>query len=402
MGQYSLATANDLFKETYTKLSDNTYNSANVLLARTKKSYNFTGKKQNVAVPLSFSGGVGSGSLPTPNVANYDDAEITSKKMYSVIEIDRESIKAASDDKGAFVRLTKHSVQKGVESWMRNMSRALFHDGSGSLGVSTAANAGGSAAAPTVIISVATFKEANFEEKDYINIDSVANPYAVGNVWEITAVDPATRVITLARISGAVDLTGDAGAKTLYMQNSKDNDPEGLKGVLSAVASTKYAIPIARRWKSYQIAAGGAGLTTDYMNQAMLGVEKQCGKVPNLIITSYTQFRKLLNLLEDQKQYIVEPRSNDLKGKISFKGIEFMSTMGAVGVFPERFAADDEMYFLNDNYIEIFHRPDFGWFEDDGTVFLRGLTDSYGARYGGYLQMYAPPAFHGFMNGLAT
>jgi len=403
MAQFNLTTATNLFKIKYGKLSENTYNSANVLLGRVKKSFDFTGKRMDIAVPTSFAGGVGSGSLPTPNYAAIQDAQITAKKMYSVIQIDRESIKAASNNEGAFVELTKFSVQKGVESWMRNMSRALFNDGSGSLGVSTAAVATGSAASPVVTISAASWKEANFEEKDYIMIDSVANPYSVSNVWEIVSVAPASRQVTLSRISGSVDLTADAGAKTLIMQNSQNNDPSGLKGVLDATSGSLYGVSVARRWQATQLAAGGAGLTTDLMNQQMLEIQRKCGKVPNLIMTSFTQYRKLLNVLEDQKQYIVEPRSPELQGKVSFKGVEFMSSAGPVGVFPERFIEDDRMYFLNDNFIEIKHRPDFGWFDDDGSVFLRTASqDAYEARYGGYLEAYIVPSFHGVISGLAT
>lgn len=403
MAQFNLTTATNLFKIKYGKLSENTYNSANVLLGRVKKSFDFTGKRMDIAVPTSFAGGVGSGSLPTPNYAAIQDAQITAKKMYSVIQIDRESIKAASNNEGAFVELTKFSVQKGVESWMRNMSRALFNDGSGSLGVSTAAVATGSAASPVVTISAASWKEANFEEKDYIMIDSVANPYSVSNVWEIVSVDPASRQVTLSRISGSVNLTTDAGAKTLIMQNSQNNDPSGLKGVLDATGGSLYGVSVARRWQATQLAAGGAGLTTDLMNQQMLEIQRKCGKVPNLIMTSFTQYRKLLNVLEDQKQYIVEPRSPELQGKVSFKGVEFMSSAGPVGVFPERFIEDDRMYFLNDNFIEIKHRPDFGWFDDDGSVFLRTASqDAYEARYGGYLEAYIVPSFHGVISGLAT
>lgn len=411
MAQFSLSTASNLFKIKYGKLSENTYNSANVLLGRVKKDFNFTGKRMDIAVPTSFAGGVGSGSLPTANYAAIQDAVIQSKKMYSVIQIDRESIKAASNNEGAFVELTKFSVQKGVESWMRNMSRALFNGtttfqvgtGNGHLGTTTAAAAGGSAAAPTVVISAATWKEANFEEKDYINIDSAANPYSTSAVWEITAVDPSTRTISLARISGSVDLTADAGAKILIMQNSKANDPTGLKEVLDATSGSLYGISVGRRWQAgSQIAAGGAGLTTDLMNQVMLEVQRKSGKVPNLIMCSFTQYRKLLNVLEDQKQYIVEPRSPELVGKVSFRGVEFMSSAGPVGVFPERFIEDDRMYFLNDNYIQIHHRPDFGWFDDDGSVFLRTSEDAYEARYGGYLETYVVPPFHGVISGLAV
>ena len=397
MAQFSLTTASNLFKIKYGKLSENTYNSANVLLGRVKKDFNFTGKRMDIAVPTSFAGGVGSGSLPTPNYAAIQDAVITSKKMYSVIQIDRESIKAASQNEGAFVELTKFSVQKGVESWMRNMSRALFNDATGSLG-QFSGSATGTASAPVLTITSASWKEANFEEKDYINVNSLSS------VWEITAVDPSTRTVTLARISGSDDLTSiGAGTHTVYMQNSKDADPSGLKGVLDATSGSLYTISVGRRWQAgAQVAAGGAGLTTDLMNQVMLEVQRKSGKVPNLIMCSFTQYRKLLNVLEDQKQYIVEPRSPELMGKVSFRGVEFMSSAGPVGVFPERFIEDDRMYFLNDNFIQIHHRPDFGWFDDDGSVFLRTSGDAYEARYGGYLETYIVPPFHGVISGLAT
>lgn len=397
MAQFSLTTASNLFKIKYGKLSENTYNSANVLLARVKKSYDFTGKRMDIAVPTSFAGGVGSGTLPTPNYAAVQDAQITAKKMYSVIQIDRESIKAASNNEGAFVELTKFSVQKGVEAFMRNMSRALFNDGTGSLG-QFSGNAGGSASAPVLTITAASWKEANWEEKDYININSLSS------VFEISAVNPATREVTLARISGSDDLTSiGAGTHTAYMQNSKDNDPSGLKGVLDKTSGSLYSVTVGRRWQATQVAAGGAGLTPDLMNQTMLEIQRKSGKVPNLILTSFTQYRKLLNVLEDQKQYIVEPRSPELQGKVSFRGVEFMSSAGPVPVLPERFMEEDRMYMLNDNFIEIKHRPDFGWFDDDGSVFLRTATqDAYEARFGGYMEHYVVPPFHGVISGLAT
>lgn len=402
---FNLTSATNLFKIKYGKLSDNVYNSANVLLGRVKKEYNFTGKRMDIAVPTSFAGGVGSGSLPTANSASYEDAQISAKKMYSVIEIDREAIKAAENDEGAFVRLTKHSVQKGVESWMRNMSRALFNDGTGALGAgdgATNVSGAGTTGSPyVVVIGAASWKEANWEEKDFVNYDTETTQL------EVVAVVPSSRSISLVGTSaGLAALTGVGPVPTnkyFHMQNSKDNDPEGLKGVLEATSGSKYGISIARRWKAFQKDASSSGLTVDLMNEVMLGVEKQCGKVPNLIVTSYTQYRKLMNLLEDQKQYIVEPRSPELKGKVSFRGVEFMSQAGPVGVFADRFAADDQMLFLNDNYITIHHRPGFGWFDDDGTVFLRKSgEDVYEARYGGYLQSYIVPSFQGILDNLAT
>jgi hypothetical protein len=396
MATFNLTSATNLFKIKYGKLSTETYNSANVLLGRVKKEYAFTGKRMDVAVPTSFAGGVGSGVLPTANSAAYQDAQISAKKVYSVIEIEREAIKASENDEGAFVRMTKESVKKGVESFNRNMSRILYNDGTGGLGT-IQANATGSAAAPVIIITAATFKEANWEEKDYINCGTDSS------VFEVVTVAPATRTITLSRLSGSLDLTSAGSGLVTYMQNSKDLDPSGLKGVLDATTGSLYGVTVGRRWQAFQKAAGGSGLTTDVMNELMLGVERQCGKVPNLIITSYVQYRKLLNQLEDQKQYIVEPRMPELKGKVSFRGVEFMSNAGPVGVFVDRFVEDDRMYFLNDNYITIHHRPGSpDWASDDGTVFLRkSSSDDYQARYVSYCEAYIPPSFHGVLSGLA-
>ncbi|MCK5666375.1 MAG: hypothetical protein KAI17_22950, partial [Thiotrichaceae bacterium] len=83
--------------------------------------------------------------------------------------------------------------------------------------------------------------------------------------------------------------------------------------------------------------------------------------------------------------------------------VEFMSTRGPIGIFADRFCDDDRMYFLNDNFIEVHHRPDFGWFDDDGTVFLReSNSDEDSARYGGYFQNYITPTAHGVLTGLAV
>lgn len=397
MATYNMSDLSALFKTKYGKLSENVYNSATVTHGRIKKEFNFVGEDMKFPVPMGFSGGVGSGSLPTANPGNYNKATVTAKKVYGVCELDRETIKASLQNEGAFVEMTKHSVQKTVESYTRNASRILFNDGTGALGTFVA-SATGTASAPVITVSAATWKEANWEEGDYVNIN------ALTGVFEITAVAPATREVTLARISGSDDLTAvGAGTYVVYMQNSKNNDPQGLKGVCDATSGSLYGISVGRRWQATQIAAAGAGISTDKMNQLMLEVQRKSGKVPDLIVTSFTQYRKIMNLLEDQKQYVVEPRSPELKGKISFKGLEFMSAAGAVGIFPERFCDDDRLYALNSSYITQHSRPDFGWFDDDGTVFLRKAgSDAYEARYGGYYENLIIPSFQGVISGLAT
>ena len=415
----SLSEVSALFKIKYEKLSENVYNSANVLLGRVKKSYNFTGKRLSIAIPQSFAGGVGSGNLPTANTAVYGDAQITAKKMYAVVEIDRETIKASLSDEGAFVRATKEVVQKGVESFMRNLSRAMFNDGSGRLGqvsnasgslteivLATGLGPVGNEVADATKVKIADFKEANFEERDLIQV--------VNGSASATASLRSSDKLEIEQVlvdSGHIILKGTSlniqALDDLVMQESLNNDPTGMKGVLDKTPGagvTNYGIKVGRRWQAVQ-KTHTSDISTDVLNEVMLKIKKACGKSPNLIVCSYKQYEKILKILEDKVQFKVEARAQiqTVNGALSFSGIQFMSIDGPVGIFPERFVEDDRIYLLNDAHIHIHHRPDFGWFDDDGTVFLRKATsDAYEARYGGYLEVYINPWFHGVITGLPS
>ena len=415
----SLSEVSALFKIKYEKLSENVYNSANVLLGRVKKSYNFTGKRLSIAIPQSFAGGVGSGNLPTANTAVYGDAQITAKKMYAVVEIDRETIKASLSDEGAFVRATKEVVQKGVESFMRNLSRAMFNDGSGRLGqvsnasgslteivLATGAGPQSGETADATKVKIADFKEANFEERDLIQV--------VNGSASATASLRSSDKLEIEQVlvdSGHIVLKGTSlniqALDDLVMQESLNNDPTGMKGVLDKTPGagvTNYGIKVGRRWQAVQ-KTHSQDISTDVLNEVMLKIKKACGKSPNLIVCSYKQYEKILKILEDKVQFKVEARAQiqTVNGALSFSGIQFMSIDGPVGIFPERFVEDDRIYLLNDAHIHIHHRPDFGWFDDDGTVFLRKATsDAYEARYGGYLEVYINPCFHGVITGLPS
>jgi hypothetical protein len=414
MGQLNLTDATELFKINYGKKSENVYNSANILLARMKKSYNFTGKQKTAPVPTKFVGGVGSGSLPTVNNDSVDEYTITRKKVYARAEIEREAIKAATNDEGAFVRMTKWAVQRAVESYMRNCSRILFNDSSAQSGLgngavafgdgSTNVSGNGTTGTPYLVTLVSTTVEAFVEEGDFLHYDTETGS---ANFLEVVEYNPTTKVVSLVGTSAGLAALSGSGPvptnKALYMQNSKAKDPTGLGEVLRATSGSLYGINVKRRWQAgTQQDASGAGITTDMMNEDILEIDRKSGKCPNLIIASYKQYRKILNLMEDKKYFDVQPRSENLVGKISFKALEYESPAGPVPLVFDRFMGDDQIFYLNDNYMEILHAPDFGWFDDDGTVFLRKSDDdAYEARYGGYWETLVMPNYQGIRYGLA-
>jgi hypothetical protein len=419
--QFSLVEQSGNFLTKFQGRSANMYNSANVLEGRIKKKYNFVGKQQNIETQLSFSGSVGAKLLPQGNASNVQQAVITAKKLYGRVFVDRESLKAASSNEGAFQKYLAFPVKKTVESYMRNSSRILFSDGSSVLGRGDAATnvtGAGTVGSPYIVtISAASWKEANWEEKDFVQIvtglaafpantgGSAEGGDAVTNLLEIVEVVPASRQIKLvgtsAHLAGLVAGPSPLAATTgLCMQRSYNAEPQGLNGALGATSGTLYGLSVARRWQATQVDAGGAGIITDMMNEVMLKTEKAFGQAPKMIVMNYNQLQKILAQLEDQKVYNLPNRN--LKGALSFSGVEFMSTRGPIPMFVDRFADEDKMYFLNDDFIERIHRPDFGWFDDDGTVFLRVAdSDEYEARYGGYMENFITPTAHGLLSNLA-
>ena len=426
---FSLNRASEVFKSVYVKRSDNMYNSENVLQGRIKKRNDFTGSEKLVETHLSFSGGVGAAVLPKANSGKYAKAKIESHRVYGRALVEREAMKASSNDAGAFVRATAEQVKKTVESYMRNVSRILFNDGSGILGRISTANVEVSGTNLTVTITAESWKEANFEERDFVQLvtglaaypDNKSTGAAEGgttkaNLCEIIEVNPDARKVTID-ISGSTILTGYAlsdgdafpnATSGLCMQSSFKADPTGLKSIFDASldfkagnAGTLYNIPLQRRWTSHTENANGAGVSPDLLNLVMLQVKKRSGKSPNIIMTGYEQSRNIKAFLEDQKVYNL-PNKN-LKGHAGFTGIEYVHEAGSIGLFVDRFCDVDKVYFLNDNYIEVHHRPGFGWFDEDGTVFLRlSEEDFYEARYGGYYENFITPTFHGFLYGLAV
>lgn len=406
MSQFSLTSASNWFKRTYSKASENSYNSANVLLGRVMKTYSFVGNEKIKTFPTTMAGGVGSGTLPQAGKDNPVKALISSHKVYARAEIEREAIKAADGKDGSFVSQTKHSVQKAVESFNWNMSRILLNTlDNGELGQgdnSTQVSGSGSSADPyVVVISDTTWNEAFWEEENGVNIGSETT------ILTISEVVPSTKTVKLVGTSATLAAaTGSSATNAkIYLQGSKDNDPQSLiAGLELDAGDTLYGATIKRRFQaSLQEDSNGSGVTTDMLSDDCLEIQKKCGKAPKLIMASYAQHKKISNLLEDKKEIQIDPRATNLKGVVGFKGLAVTTPFGDIPMFLERFLTDDRLLYVNDDMIEIEHRPGFGWFDDDGTVFLRKSDDdAYEARYGGYMEVCFNPAFHGYRKNLAA
>lgn len=389
------SSVSNLAKRKYAQKSLNMYNGLIPALGLVKKTFDNVGERVERAVPTGYAGGASFGSLGTANRPVYEKAYFTTKSVYCVAEIDRRTIKQFTTE-GAFVDGIQETMKKTVEKFNWLMDYTFTGPGTGALGtIDSLVDTN-----PTFVLTITTasWVKARWEVREHVNIGTGTDRF------EITAVNRTTRAITVVRRSGSYT---PAAADVVYIDGGLGNTPQGLLGALSATTSTLYGITVADRWQSYQLAAGGAGISPDIMNQAALGVWDNVGISPTAILTSVVQMRKLLSSIEDQKQYNLEPtklapRAENLVGKVSFSAVQFMTVNGAVPIIVDRFVPDDTMMFVNFDECEIAH-SDQGWFDDEGFIFLRAPnSDSYQARYGGYLEDYIPPTVCGIVTGLAT
>lgn len=410
---FNLTDISDAFKERYQGKMVDQYNNSSVLFSKIKKTFKFVGKKEYRSVGLSNGSGFGTGSLPTASndSASYDQAEITHKKVYSVVEIDRLAMKAGKTSEGIFdVSALEHVAKRAVSALNRNMERILFGNGDGALYTGNANNSAvtgaGTACDPYDLNmdgDATTIVWANFEEGDLVNVGAETSNLSIQAVVKTSGSESLQLVGTSTTLATRVCASAAFGASdVLYMQGSKDNDPEGLKILTQTSGSTYNISHTGRRWQGQAIAAGGAAISEDLLNQLVLDIEENSGKTPDMIVASYYQFRKIKDFMSDHKRIEIMPRDEKLVGKVSFSALQFMSASGPIPIVANRFVDKDRVYALNTDHIEALHAPDFGWFDEDGTIFLRrDSSDRYQARYGGYMQIYIEPHFHGVLTGLA-
>jgi len=319
-------------------------------------------------------------------------------------------MKAGKNSEGIFdVSALKHVAERAVSALSRNMSRILFGAGDAALYVGNASNSNvtgaGSSGSPYIVNmngDATSIVFAKFEEGDLVNVNSETTNLAVAAVVTTAGAEAIHLVGTSTRLAALAASGPFTTTDTLFVQGSKDADPQGLKLIQKTTGSSYGVAHTKRRWQGTSIDAGGAGISEDLLNQLVLDIEEKTGTTPDMIVASYFQFRKIKDFMSDHKRIEVSPRDERLVGKVSFSALQFMSASGPLPIIADRFVEKDYVYALNTDHIEAMHAPDFGWFDEDGTIFLRRDTaDRYQARYGGYMEIFIEPAFQGVLKNLA-
>lgn len=390
-GEYSLVSSKfaNFFKDKYGGKADVVYNIQYPLMARIKKTDDFTGNDFIGSVQLSRSGSVSAGSLPDVNQANIGKIILSRKKTYASYVVDRETLVTGTGDTASFDKTQSFIIKATIDSYVRNIMRMICGDGT--LGTLDSVSAAG--AVYTCVVTSATWKEANWEEGDYVNVGSSQDQF------EVTSVTASSRTVVLTRNSGS---TVPASGDIIYMQKSKDQEITGLETVLGFSSGSLYNVAFQRRWAPYGVAAGGAAISEGLLTQAVLEMEKKTGEAPTAIYMPYTQTKKYLDVIAKPQYEIGTSKFGNYTASYSTLSLLTPVSGKPIPIITNRFIKESEIWLLNEPRIELRRAPKHGWFTEDGLFSRVQGRDEYEARYGGYQELYAQPSYQGRITGLAV
>lgn len=417
-------------KRTYAKMTRNLFNQDSVLFSRIRQDrnkVNFQGHSYRPNEILSFQGGFGAGDLPFAGSQQSVQADVQVMNVYQRASVTRKSMKVAKTSKGSYVRVMGHVTKEAVTNFRNNMNRILFGDGTGILGVGAS---GGTMAAGIgdrvgwIGLTMANtgkyrFNAAKFEEKSVVTIMEgidTTNPTAHGttreSVFVIEQVDKANRTVWISGTAIAGKVAGGANfteKHAIVMQRSYNKEPMGLLGALSGESTGNlYKVSRAnRRWQATVFDANERTVALSMLKNISVDVNTNFGSRGGkcLFMAHPTQYKTICEILgESEKEYRINSRnmtSQKLNAQTSFYGVSVQTDKGPVGLFMDRHCQEDTIYYLNEDFITYVEAPDGGWFDDDGTVFMRETDqDAYEGRYGQYNQFYIVPSAHGVIRNL--
>lgn len=420
MGQLDAVSGLKGLKKQYGTGALNTYDISTPMLSQVRKTFNLDGEAFEDYLPLSVGGGRGTtqaGIVPTSETWKMDKVTYGTIENLSSVKLKR-TFKYQTKGNGAWFEGQGELIKRGVIQFRNNTERQVMGGtNSGALGSVEAAtavtdNGGGSY---TFDLTPSTFVEANWEEGDLVNIGTGSvDQFRIADVIPDAVAEYANPTITVSRKTGnQIPVAG----MSIFMQGSEGNDIFGARQILTATTGSLYGVPVSRRWKSFYVSNYGKGINCDLIDQMVLGVHRTCGEVPNLGVIPHTQWRLLKSTLEGLKMYettTITPRFNVPKaqkglmdqaktGRLGFKAIVYDSPFGSIPFVISRFCKQSEIFLFNTEQMELKHMRGFGWHDDDGTVWMReaGKTN-YEARYGGDMNLWLPPTFHAYADGMTT
>ena len=338
------------------------------------------GRAAVLAIHVGRNQGVGARAenqaLPSAGAQQYAEQRVQLKYNYGRIQLTGPVIRSMGSDRGSFVRAVQSETNGVVRDLRNDVNRQTFGDGSGTIALTSGANAGA-----VVTLNATSNGMRQFARGMVIDIGSAAGIPADVGTATIIGVDRGAKTITLS----ATVATGDGNLISRH-DSGETSGPgvqreiTGLKKQVSATGALWGIDPADwGEWASYENANAGA-VSEDMFIEASQEVNLDSGEQLDTWITTAEVHRGVANLLTSLKRF---PTTNEMKG--GYSGLDMSDiSQGNTGsntvsmVYDKDLTEDGVAYGLTMRRWQNYRMSDWEFMQDDGAILNRvPNTDAY-------------------------
>ena len=353
-------------------------------LALVKKEEMFTGP--NKAVVVKYASSNGRSATISTAIANKSGPAakqflITRSKDYLAESLDREFIRATSNDQGSFVRGVKSVVDGMLYSLNRSLARQLYSDGLCKLGQISAGSNLGSDTITLADIS----KIVNFEVGMKV-VCSAAGATARGGTGTIKSIDRGTGTLTLTSSTWTSVTSGQAG-DFIHQEGDLTLGMPGLASWVPTSAPSSesfYGIDRTVDSRLYGVAFSGAGMLIKEALQKGVARQMREGARPTNIFMNPVAFT---NLAVELGNEVVYETIKAIDVDLGIESIKLHTPAGTVNVVSDINCDSNLVYSLQmDDWEFSSLDPAPTLFDTDvnNGMIREASTDSYEVRAGYY------------------
>lgn len=361
------------------------------LLAILPKYTKFGGK--NLPIPVQFGNPQGRSSTFANAQANktaskYEDFVITRARDYGLASIDNETLLAAQGDKNAFLEAATSEIDGVINSVKQSLSRSLFGDGSGTIGI-----IGSGTASPLTLA----------DPNDIVNFELGMTIAVVNSTSDPTAaLHTGTGVISaINRSTGVITYTGTITTPAPGNYIVQDGDayatsPSGYKKLTGLAGWLPAAAPTSTLFFGVNRAVdtdrlGGIRYdgSSETIEEALIGAAHRLAREsarPTHAIMNPVKVGQLVKALGSKVEFD-SVRAAD--AEIGFEAIKIRTPVGVLKVVSDRQCPTEVGYMLQMDTWKLYSLGNAPRILDtDGMKFLREASaDAVEVRVGYYAQL---------------
>jgi hypothetical protein len=297
------------------------------------------------------------GALPPPGQQGWADIQDKVKKLYKQIQITGFAIELSERSIGAYLRLLEAETVGAVNDLRKDMNRQAYGDGRGTLCQITAKGANTFTADNLQYLRVGMF----------IDLVNQSTDALVGTNVQITAITPATRVVTYSGSDLSASIT--AGTHVPALNGNWKNEINGLRNITRSDLSQNYimhgidsSVAGNEYWKAKQADGGNVTFDED-QGQLLLDQIGAEGWETELILTTRGIRRRYVNTLKAQKRW------NDANAGTMHGGFKYIDYNGFPLVFDDDCPKQHMFFIRPSDFLWVnLNQMDFRWMNRDGAI----------------------------------